>query len=362
MKEVSMAATASRSVLGSLNDYTYLLEGYWETSATLLDVALRIADAPCGPLRMKAEERHSRATQPSAAFGRKVRLTPGAACNVQPKKFQGRTARHRGPGIEAVIAADKGAGWLPKANRPKERAYLFPHEEAAVLACTRVPLVWRLFFGFCAREGVRRENAVTLEWSNLTLDLPNGGGHIDLDTTKNGRGGNWPLDSGTAEALRRWQRMCPSDRWVFPAEALPRYRRRRGGLPLSAGHAGLKLREALGLAGQDRPKLFQRDVNRIQIRAHDLRATFVTLALANGKTEDWVTRRTGHSSSIMLARYRRDAETLREHDLGWLVGLHEHIPELKNSNAEPASPTVQLSGYRRESRPRRSRTPSGDLN
>jgi integrase len=226
-------------------------------------------------------------------------------------------------------------GWLPKANRLKERAYLFPHEESAVLGCTKVPLVWRLFLGFCTREGLRRENAVTLQWSNLTLDLPGGGGHIDLDTTKNGRGGNWPLDAGSAAALRKWKTMCPSDRWVFPAEALPRYRRRRAGLHLSAGHAGQKLREALALAGQDRPKLFQRDLNRIPIRAHDLRATFVTLSLALGRTEDWVMRRTGHSSSIMLARYRRDAETVREHDLGWLVDLHEHIPEFKNSNSEP---------------------------
>jgi integrase len=106
-------------------------------------------------------------------------------------------------------------------------------------------------------------------------------------------------------------------------------------MPLSAGHAGQKLRDALSLAGQDRPKLFQRDQNRIPIRAHDLRATFVTLALALGRTEDWVTRRTRHCSSVMLARYRRDAETLREHDLGWLVDLHEHIAEFKNSNTEP---------------------------
>jgi integrase len=233
---------------------------------------------------------------------------------------------------------------VPKANRLKERSYLFPHEEAAVLACADIPFVWRLFFGFCAREGLRRENAVTLEWSNLTLDLPGGGGHIDLDKTKNGRGGNWPLNAGTAEALRRWQPLCPSKRWVFPAEALPRHRRRRAGLPLSADHAGLKLREALALAGQERPKLFQRDANRIPIRAHDLRATFVTLALALGKTEDWVMRRTGHSSSVMLARYRRDAETLREHDLGWLADLAASIPEFKKSNEEPATSDVQLSG------------------
>lgn len=53
MAEVKIAATASRSVLGSLNDYTYLLEGYWKANATLLDIALRIADAPCGPLKME---------------------------------------------------------------------------------------------------------------------------------------------------------------------------------------------------------------------------------------------------------------------------------------------------------------------
>ncbi len=231
-------------------------------------------------------------------------------------------------------------GWLPKANRLKERAYLFPLEEAAILACTQVPLVWRLFFGFCTREGLRRENAVTLEWSNLTLDLPGGAGHIDLDKTKNGRGGNWPLDPGTAEALRLWRTVCPSARWVFPTEALPMYRRSRSGQPLSAGHAGLKLRECLLLAGQDRPKLYQRDANRIPIRAHDLRATFVTLALANGKTEDWVTRRTGHSSSVMLARYRRDAATIREHDLGWLVRLDQHIPELGIPSTQIAPPGV----------------------
>jgi len=46
----------------------------------------------------------------------------------------------------------------------------------------------------------------------------------------------------------------------------------------------------------------------------------------------------------MLARYRRDAETIREHDLGWLVDLHEHLPEFKISNAEPASSEPITSG------------------
>jgi integrase len=52
------------------------------------------------------------------------------------------------------------------------------------------------------------------------------------------------------------------------------------------------------------------------LRAHDLRASFVTIALANGKTETWVADRTGHRSSQMIARYRRQARTAAELGLG----------------------------------------------
>lgn len=54
----------------------------------------------------------------------------------------------------------------------------------------------------------------------------------------------------------------------------------------------------------------------------------LTLALANGKTEAWVTQRTGHTTSAMLNRYRRDAEAIGELNLGWFTPLHEAIPEL----------------------------------
>ena len=59
MSTVTIAATASRSVLGSMNDFVYLFDGYWEPNETLLNVALRIAEAPCRPLKM---ERPSRVT------------------------------------------------------------------------------------------------------------------------------------------------------------------------------------------------------------------------------------------------------------------------------------------------------------
>jgi integrase len=219
-------------------------------------------------------------------------------------------------------------GWLPPANATRERGYLYPSEDAALMQLTDLPIVWRIFFGFSAREGLRRENAAALEWSNLSLEFAAGVGHLVLDKTKNGRGASWALDAGTTQALLRWRSICPPSRWVFPTEALPRFRRRRQGQSLHVDHAGEILRAALKEAGVTRAKLFEHGEHRLQLRAHDLRATFVTLALANGKTEDWVKQRTGHTSSVMLGRYRREAETASELGLGWLHPLHELIPEL----------------------------------
>lgn len=234
-------------------------------------------------------------------------------------------------------------GWLPPKNPEKQRSYLFPDEEQALLANARVPLVRRLFLGFCAREGPRKTNVAQLRWSDLALDLADGSGYAVIERTKNGRGISWALDPGTAEALRRWQTICPSDAWVFPADALPRHRRRNEGSHLNVGKIAETLREGLASAGVKRERLFESGENRMRLNAHDLRATFVTLALANGRSEDWVRTRTGHRSSQMVARYRREAQTVRELGLGWLKPLHEAVPELAEIDPEVGGREVQLS-------------------
>jgi len=58
MADVTYATTSSRQVLGSMNDFWNLLDGYWSPRADLTSVALRIADAPCSPLRM-ASPKHA---------------------------------------------------------------------------------------------------------------------------------------------------------------------------------------------------------------------------------------------------------------------------------------------------------------
>jgi integrase len=218
-------------------------------------------------------------------------------------------------------------GWAPPPNPQKEKSYLFPREEELLLAFTAIPLVRRLLFGFMNREGPRKENAVTIEWGQLTLEgVPGGGGHIVLDTTKNGRGGSWALDPGTAEALRRWKTLCPSKRFVFPAAAVPAHREKERSMYVDK--LAHQLREDLQKAGITRAKLFENSEHRMRLRAHDLRGTFVTISLANGRSEHWVATRTGHRSTIMISRYKTEATTAEELSLGTLAPLHLAIPEL----------------------------------
>jgi integrase len=236
-------------------------------------------------------------------------------------------------------------GWLPPPNAVKARSYLFPVEDAAIMRNEKLPLVRRLFLGFCAREGPRVSNVVRLTWANLTLDVgPGRSGRAVIDHTKNGEPLHWVLDPGTTEALRRWRLICPSRVWVFPAEAVPRYRRSRRGNHMAIGSIALHLRKALETADVERrEQLFQRDAFRLRLRAHDLRATFITLALAQGRSEDWVRTRTGHRTSQMIARYRLEAKTAQELELGWLLPLHEVIPELAALGPEEPSPERELS-------------------
>jgi len=53
MNEVSVAKTANRSVVGTMNEFAFLAEGYREDMDTLdlVALSLRLADTPCGALK-----------------------------------------------------------------------------------------------------------------------------------------------------------------------------------------------------------------------------------------------------------------------------------------------------------------------
>jgi hypothetical protein len=53
MLDVVIGKTASRRVLGSMNDFIFMLDAY-RGHGTLLEVALHLAETPCGPLKMNS--------------------------------------------------------------------------------------------------------------------------------------------------------------------------------------------------------------------------------------------------------------------------------------------------------------------
>ncbi len=116
------------------------------------------------------------------------------------------------------------------------------------------------------------------------------------------------------------------------------------GQPFEVDKLARLLRRQLWAAGVRRSELHTKGENRGRLRAHDLRGTFVTLALAAGRSEAWVQDRTGHTTSAMLNRYRRAARSASELGLGALKPLIEGLPEFKSKLIAHALPTDPRSG------------------
>ena len=89
------------------------------------------------------------------------------------------------------------------------------------------------------------------------------------------------------------------------------------------------LRDDLVLAKVDRPTLLGEGGDNVQpLRFHDLRATFVTWAMREGRGDGWISDRTGHLTPDMRARYARAARTLSDLDYLPFPDVSAAIPEL----------------------------------
>ncbi len=224
------------------------------------------------------------------------------------------------------------AGFLPSPGKRKALTFLYPEEDRALLACEAVPLPHRVLYGFLAREGLRRGEAAALTWGDLDLDR----GGIRLDANKTDDPRAWALDPSVALALRGWLVLRAGKRDRVPAGELVFVDEAGESVAVTADQKqAVRLRAHLRAAGVDRPELFEKSEVRQPVRLHDLRATFVTIALANGRTEAWVCDRTGHRSSAMVAKYRRAARQLSELGLGELAPLCDAVRELREALPEP---------------------------
>jgi integrase len=241
-----------------------------------------------------------------------------------PRHLSAATRRHvaqalrRLLGLAAYPAKLRAAnplprGWLPGLGAEKAKDALYPDEEAILLGCLDVPITSRLAYGLMCREGFRKSEVARLEWRDLDLTR----GFVRLDKNKTDDPRTWDLATDTCNALRTY-------REVFGGAEGDRVLARLG-----TSHMGSRLREDLQLAGIQRPELFERSATRIPLRAHDLRATFVTIALAAGRSETWISDRTGHKSSAMIRTYARQARRYASRDLVALAPLGLAIPELR---------------------------------
>ena len=210
-------------------------------------------------------------------------------------------------------------GDIPTARSTKAKSFIYPDEDAKLLGCTKVPVVRRLFFGTLDREGFRPKEAVLLCWRDVDLER----GVVSLDKNKTDDPRAWALDPSVVRALALWKAKFT----IIDGHELI-FRDPVSLVPLKPVSYATSFRRALRRAGVTRPQLFDRSEHRQPIRAHDLRSTFVTISLALGKTEAWVTARTGHKSSAMVRTYQRTAASYAELNLGPLTPLDTAIPEL----------------------------------
>ncbi len=203
------------------------------------------------------------------------------------------------------------AGFGGTKGKPKALTHLWPSEDRQLLACAEVPIANRLLYGTLAREGLRTNEALSLTWQDLDLER----GSVRLDRNKTDDPRAWALDQGVARALVWWKRQHADDE---PTDKIFRDVEQQYWL-------AIQFRAHLARAKVNRPELTEKSDVRRPIRAHDLRATFVTVSLANGKTEAWIADRTGHRSSAMISKYRRAARTHSELGQGALAPLDEAL-------------------------------------
>jgi len=192
------------------------------------------------------------------------------------------------------------------------------------MGCVDVHVDLRMLVGYLHREGDRKGESLALVFDDF--DLP--AEMVNLDKNKTDDPRSWRLSPGVARALSAYKalrearegRPLTGKDTVFCIPVGP-----HGGHSLDAARV---YRRSLLAAGVTRAQLHERNANRSPARLHDTRASFVTVAFANGKGDLWISDRTGHTTMTERKRYRRDARAFAESNLGDWRPLDGLIPEL----------------------------------
>jgi integrase len=239
---------------------------------------------------------------------------------------------------------------LPRAKSEKLPATIVPQHVRDLARATDVDLGYRVLWTFLPASGWRVSQAIgrdgaapeegedderipPLYWRDVNWKR----GVAFLRRTKTTEAVEVPLDEEVLDGLKAWRKLSPrsgADDPVFVTMAGAPIAYGTGGRLHVAGVFRTHLRAA-GITRETDPDLFPEGdelKSRLVVRVHDLRGLFVTVNLAQGKSDTWVRERTLHETPSMLDVYRRRVPHFRK--LGPQTPMVEAIPELAFAAAD----------------------------
>ncbi len=204
----------------------------------------------------------------------------------------------------------------PDGGHTKAKAYLYPSEFLALVACEAIALRFRRLYALAVYTYCRAGELEALQVEDV--DLEHGTVHVHRAVAHSGE----VRETKTGETRR--VRLEPTLRPLL--EAL--MRGRTGGdrviaLPSREDGAAM-LRRHLQLAGVTRAELYADDATRIPLTFHDLRATGITWRAVRGDDPLKIQRDAGHRDLATTQRYIREASVYGD-------GFGDVFPELPAS-------------------------------
>jgi len=213
----------------------------------------------------------------------------------------------------------------PERDPEKLFCFLYPDEVLTLLqgkgadGRVVVPLGRRVLYSIATYTGQRKGSLFALRWKHVDFDR----GTMASFKTKTGRAQYWVADPGLMAILKAWKahKGTSADDEPIVSDGDVGYERKR---------LATALRDDLKAVGVTRSILFEDEAPNVEpLRFHDLRATFCTWARRSGKSDAWISERTGHDiEANMIARYDRGATTLEDLAYGPFPDISHAVPEL----------------------------------
>jgi integrase len=257
----------------------------------------------------------------------------------------------------------------PSPDADKLFCFLYPSEVLTLLLGkdaegeTKIPLGRRVLYALAIYTGQRKGSLFALKWKHVDFD------HSTLASfkTKTGTAQYFVADRGLMAMLEAWKAHktsaanagdSPSGAIVQDVDAAQTalddtaiitdddvdYERKR---------LATALRDDLKAVGVTRAILFEEEAPNVEpLRFHDLRSTFCTWARRVGKSDAWISERTGHEpTGDMINRYDRGAQTLSDLNYAPFPDISRAVPELvlpqrlphsapSTSAARPQTPVI----------------------